>query len=189
VLTPNIPELDKNKLEIARLLITVAESETNRGWTRFTSMLNVNTALLALIAFTFQGGATAAATLVSLVGIACSLSWFILSLSSGFLDHRWLRDFEVLVASDSMLRDWIRARTPAARLPRLIGPRVTEAAYMVTPSVFAVIWSVLAVILVSSSWSGVSKSAVDSLVRPTATPTQTSSAPATLTPITIPDTE
>lgn len=145
--------MDPNKLELAKFLSSVAESETNRGWTRFSTLLYVNTALLGMLAFALTVRASPASGLFALMGCVISVAWLRLVQASFFLDHRWLRDLEEIIQSDEFLKEWVRARSSSPRLKRVVSANANQKLLYTVPGAFLAFWVlVLLVIAASFFW-------------------------------------
>ena len=61
-----------DKIEILKLVLTLAEKEADRMWVRYNMMLTANAGLVALMAFRLDQ-VPILATMISLLGIALSV--------------------------------------------------------------------------------------------------------------------
>jgi L-amino acid N-acyltransferase YncA len=133
------------RLDLLRLAVDLSERESDRFWTRYSMMLYANTGLLGIIAYSISTPNCWLATLVSLVGIPLSISWFCLIKLSYFYDHRWHADMEALIRSSPAIRKWLRGRI----LPRIKRPfRRTLPLIEISPVVFLIFWLVILVLSV-----------------------------------------
>jgi len=106
-----------DKMQIMRVLIDLAEKESDRFWTRYQTILYANTGLIAILSLIWSISFSLLLIIPSALGVITSIAWLKINAVSHFYEHRWHRDMEELIKSDDMLSEWVRGRN-RPRIPR-----------------------------------------------------------------------
>jgi hypothetical protein len=140
-----------DKLEILKVLVELAEKESNRSWVRYSMMLYSSTGLLAVLSVTVSDGLSLISLLPSVSGIVIAIAWLRINILSYYYEHRWHADIEALIESDETFRQWIRGRNQP-RIPRPLRSRSALAYFNTVPAAFLVLWaSVIILVIVTES--------------------------------------
>ncbi len=103
-------KLDKDKLEILKLVADLAERETDRTWRRTGTMLTVNAGLLVLVTVAIEKKVPVIVLFVGIFGIILSILWHKIAVMSKFYEKRWHKNMEAIIKSDDTLKQWVTGR-------------------------------------------------------------------------------
>lgn len=141
--------MDKDKIEVLKLLAGIADKESDRIWTRYQIMFYASTGLLAILAWVVQNtgqlrqlGLQSFPVFVSALGLLVAVAWITSIILGRFYERRWFADMDAIIDSDESLKDWIRARNSVQ--PRVVRPRLTPnivLLYSLIPGLFFIFWA------------------------------------------------
>ncbi|HEX8682951.1 MAG TPA: hypothetical protein VF707_11595 [Ardenticatenaceae bacterium] len=138
-----------NKFEVLKLLVELAEKESDRSWVRYSMMLYASTGLTAILSFAASSATPILSVAPAVAGIVIAIVWVRMNTLSYYYEHRWHADIEEVVKSEPLLTQWIRGRNN----PRIARPyRKSKFPFgfyaNMVPVAFLVLW-ILVLITVS----------------------------------------
>lgn len=141
--------MDKDKVEVLKLLASIADKESDRIWTRYQIMFYASTGLLAILAWVLQNaeqlgplGLQSFPVFVSALGFLVAVAWLASIILGRFYEKRWFADMDTIIDSDESLKHWVRARNSAQ--PRVIRLRFVPnivLLYSLIPGLFLIFWA------------------------------------------------
>jgi hypothetical protein len=140
--------LNMEKLETLKLVADLAERESDRTWRRATTMMTVNAGLFVLISVAFQGNNRCLILVSSIFGIVLSIVWYFIASISKHYESRWHDNMEMIINSNKMLRDLVRARKK--KKPKILGRNIWSATklFKVVIVLTGIMWAVLLIVAI-----------------------------------------
>lgn len=152
--------MDNNKLEVLKLLATIADEESNRIWTRYQIMFYANTGLIAIAAWILDkkgtpnnGGFGSYLGFIAVLGMLLAVMWLASVVLGRYYERRLFADIKALIATDQFLREFIRYRNENE--PRVSPPRLLNIVnlYGIIPILFLFFWSSILYLEIRLWWS------------------------------------
>ena len=135
-----------------KLVVELAEKESNRSWARYSVMFFASIGVLAVQLLIARSGLSWINAIPCLVGMVASIVWIKLNKFSRYYENRWNADIEAIIASDKTLFEWVRGRN----LPRIRPCFSSKTALFynnLVPYAFLLLWAaVFLSVVVSVVW-------------------------------------
>ena len=134
-----------NNIEILKLVSELAEKESDRFWTRYSTMLYATTVLVGIVSFSPSNYIIYILLLCSILGCVISFVWLIMVKWGLYYQDRWIFDQKKIIESNIEFKEFIKgrdedfSRSSNARLSKPYGldPRLL---YKILPVSFFIIW-------------------------------------------------
>jgi len=127
------------KMEILKVVVDLAEKESDRGWTRYSMMLYSSSAMVGILAFAANPQSNFPNILASTFGLSIAVVWLFVNRASRFYERRWHLDFDAIVNSDRTLSKWVRGRIEP-RLHWPLGDKSGTFFFNMLPVAFLILW-------------------------------------------------
>jgi hypothetical protein len=130
-------EARPTNLEVFKILVELAEKESDRMWTRYTVMLYCNTALMAALSAAVALRSPWATLGPSIIGTVVTTAWIQIHRMSYFHQNRWIADMVALADEEPILARYIRGHTNPRVKPPL---KEIKALALSVPAAFMAVW-------------------------------------------------
>jgi hypothetical protein len=137
--TDGVPKVDRDKLDLLKLVVDAAEKETDRTWIRYSIMLYSNTGLVAVLSVVATLKTPIAIVPLAVLGISISIAWMRVYRMSEYYQRRWNADAKALIEGDPFMAEWVRARSNVTRVRKPFKGGIYFAMQLV-PASFIGIW-------------------------------------------------
>ena len=128
----------QEKIHLLELLTSLAQSEADLIWTRFSALLYASTGLLGILTFAVTRSSKGFSVFVALFGLLLSFVWLQMIRLSSYYYQRWQADADHLISTDENIEAIVRGRVNP-RIPQPAGWSASKYSTLV-PLGFALIW-------------------------------------------------
>jgi len=106
----DIHEKETDKIRMLELVSQLAENESERTWKRFSILLAMNGALVALVSLAPPENLRFSSIIGSLLGLLLTFVWYRMIPISKYYEKRWHADMLAIISSSPHIAKYIKGR-------------------------------------------------------------------------------